>query len=42
MVGNIKFSLIIVAGFIIFRDPIKLEQIIAITLVMIGEENFLN
>ena len=36
MVGNIKFSLIIVAGFIIFRDPIKIEQIFAIIFVMMG------
>ena len=37
MVANIKFSLIIVVSFIIFRDPIKIEQIVAILLVMIGE-----
>lgn len=36
MVGNIKFSLIILAGFIIFRDPIKIEQLVAIILVMLG------
>ena len=36
MVGNIKFSLIILVGYMIFRDPIRPEQIIAIALVMIG------
>jgi hypothetical protein len=40
MIGNIKFSLVIIAGFIIFGGPIKTEQILAIFLVMIGKLNF--
>ena len=37
MIGNIKFSLIIIAGIAIFGDPIKSEQILAIFSVMIGK-----
>jgi solute carrier family 35 protein E3 len=37
MVGNVKFSLIIAVGYILFKDPIKYEQAFAITLVMLGK-----
>ena len=37
MIGNIKFSLIIIAGYFIFGDPLKTEQILAIVSVMIGK-----
>ena len=37
MIGNIKFSLIIIAGYIIFKDQIKYEQFFAIALVMLGK-----
>lgn len=37
MVGNVKFSLIIAVGYLVFKDPIKYEQAFAITLVMFGK-----
>ena len=41
MVGNVKLSLIIAVGYILFKDPIKYQQILAITLVNIGIISFI-
>ena len=37
MVGYFKFTLIIVVALILFRDPVKIEQVFALFLVMFGK-----
>ncbi len=37
MVGYFKFTLIIVVALILFKDPVRVEQVFAIFLVMFGK-----